>query len=404
MINQTIVRNNAVYYFASFFFMNLGRTLPHAILTIFLLDAGLSLAHIAYLQIAYMIAILLFEIPSGYYSDKWSRKYTYVSSVVFLFIAYLIIYMGQSNLYILIFAWILYGLSSALNSGTMESELITQIKAANKSVKKIVMWNSYISSISSALGAILGSVLYIKISSDMYLITFICFLFSFFAALFFKVDIKENKFNSNTREKDKSNTLLKQKIMDLFTNKSTQEIIVLYTLLSLFLQPYFQYWQVLFGDREISLSFFGLLYVVFQICNMLGTYIYGKLNYKEKYSIYILFSLILISAITLLNKNTIIFLVLFMAILTLFYIYLQDISVKLRERSDDSNISTMSSVIGTSMNLSSIIVLYAFSETINRFSLSYNFLVYFILFFILSIFCIKIYEKKVDPLLNHKIS
>lgn len=393
MINQTIVRNNTLYYFFSFFFMNLGRTLPHAILTIFLLDAGLNLAQIAYLQIAYMITILLFEIPSGHYSDKWSRKYTYVFSIVFLFAAYLIIYIGHSNLYLLILAWTLYGLSAALNSGTMESELINQIKAANKSVKKIAIWNSYITSISSALGAIIGSVLYVKISSNMYLITFLCFLISFFVALFFKVDRTENEHKSGTEEIKKEEVLLKQKLIKLLKNKDTQELIVLFTLLSLFLQPYFQYWQVLFGDKGISITFFGVLFVVFQFCNITGTYIYGKLNYKEKYSIYILSLMIIVTIIMLLNNNTIIFLILFMTMLILFYIYYQDIYVKLRERSDDSNISTLSSFIGTSMNFSSIIVLIFFSQTINYFSLSYNYLIYFIFFYVISILVIKVYTK-----------
>ena len=371
--------------------MNFGRTIPHAILTIYLLEAGLTLAQIAYLQIIYMIAIMLFEIPSGYFSDRWSRKYMYIFSIIFLTLAYVLIYLGYSNLYLLMFAWFLYGLSAALNSGTMESELINQIKASNNDIKKLVIWNSYIASISSAVGAIMGSLLYINIGSEMYLITFICFIISLILALLFKVNVEtKNNIQGNVTSKP----FLKNTIVQLLKDRSTQEIIVAFTLISLFIQPYYQYWQVLFMDKGIPIAIFGIAFVVFQICNVLGAYIYGRINYNDKHSIYVLIVLTILTIITLLNDNPVVFLILFMAVLTLFYIYFQDLSVKLRERSSETNISTLNSLVGTFMNFSSIFVLAAFSVTIEYFSLYYNYIIYFTLFYIFSIVCVRLYAKK----------
>lgn len=391
MINQLMIRNNTMYYFFSFFFMNLGRTIPHAVLTIFLLDVGLNLSQVAYLQIAFMITIMIFEIPSGYFSDKWSRKYTYIISIIFLFTGYLVVYLGYSNLYILVFAWVLYGLSTALNSGSMQSELINQFKSMNKDIKKVVVWNSYVSSASAALGAMLGSFLYVKIQSNMYVFTFICFFISVCIALLFKVEPRK-KVTLKVANSNKSS--LKKQLIVLIKTPATQEIIVLFTLLSLFMQPYFQYWQVLFDEKGISVALFGFIFILFQLCSILGSFIFDRLNYTKKHSLYIFLILIILTVFTLSFSSPLLFTISFLVILILFNIYQQALMVKLREKSNDSNISTFESLIGTSMNFSSILVLAAFSATINRFSLTYNYLIYFIAFYILSIFTLNIYRRR----------
>lgn len=371
--------------------MNLGRTIPHAVLTIFLLDVGLNLSQVAYLQIAFMITIMIFEIPSGYFSDRWSRKYTYIISIIFLFTGYLVVYLGYSNLYILVFAWVLYGLSTALNSGSMQSELINQFKSMNKDIKKVVVWNSYVSSASAALGAMLGSFLYVKIQSNMYVFTFICFFISVCIALLFKVEPRK-KVTLKVANSNKSS--LKKQLIVLIKTPATQEIIVLFTLLSLFMQPYFQYWQVLFDEKGISVALFGFIFILFQLCSILGSFIFDRLNYTKKHSLYIFLILIILTVFTLSFSSPLLFTISFLVILILFNIYQQALMVKLREKSNDSNISTFESLIGTSMNFSSILVLAAFSATINRFSLTYNYLIYFIAFYILSIFTLNIYRRR----------
>ena len=142
----------------------------------------------------------------------------YIFSIIFLGLAYALIYLGYSNVYLLMFAWFLYGLSAALNSGTMESELINQIKALNQNVKKLVIWNSYAASVSSAIGAILGSLLYVHIGSNMYLVTFICFVISLTLALLFKVDVKGEK---NRESNVSANPILKYTLGSKDNNSST---------------------------------------------------------------------------------------------------------------------------------------------------------------------------------------
>ncbi len=65
---------NINVYFISNFLMNFGRVIPHAVLTILLLSKGVSIIDIATIQSAYMLAIMLFEFPSGVLADTYSRK------------------------------------------------------------------------------------------------------------------------------------------------------------------------------------------------------------------------------------------------------------------------------------------------------------------------------------------
>ncbi len=62
------------------FLWNFGRTLPHAILTVYLLQSGLSLSRIATLQSIFMVVSMLMEAPSGVISDIFSRKIVYQAS------------------------------------------------------------------------------------------------------------------------------------------------------------------------------------------------------------------------------------------------------------------------------------------------------------------------------------
>ena len=53
---------------------NFSRVLPHAILSVILLDKGFSISQISLIQSIFMIVALIMEIPSGIISDIISEK------------------------------------------------------------------------------------------------------------------------------------------------------------------------------------------------------------------------------------------------------------------------------------------------------------------------------------------
>ena len=96
--------NDLVTYFISFFFYNFARVLPHAVLTVILLDKGMSIGNIAFIQSFFMIAVLLFEFPSGILTDIWSEKNIYLIALFLLAISYFLIMISHSFL-ILCLSW-----------------------------------------------------------------------------------------------------------------------------------------------------------------------------------------------------------------------------------------------------------------------------------------------------------
>lgn len=58
-----------------YFTYNLARTLPHALLSLYLLNKGFSLSDITLIQIWFSIGIIVFELPAGMLSDYSYRKY-----------------------------------------------------------------------------------------------------------------------------------------------------------------------------------------------------------------------------------------------------------------------------------------------------------------------------------------
>ncbi|WP_418456586.1 MFS transporter [Borreliella lusitaniae] len=60
------------------------------------MNKGLSLKNIAIVQICYMVAIIIFEFPSGVISDIFDRKIVYLASIFLLMISYFIIFNASS--------------------------------------------------------------------------------------------------------------------------------------------------------------------------------------------------------------------------------------------------------------------------------------------------------------------
>ncbi|UGQ16494.1 MFS transporter [Borrelia sp. RT5S] len=123
-----MIRNeHEKYYFCSLFLSEFARTLPHAVLTIILINKGLALGNIAMVQMCYMLAIMIFEFPSGVISDIFDRKIVYLMSIFLSMVSYFIIFKATSFA-ILCSAWFIYGMSSAVSTGTIDISFNRHLK------------------------------------------------------------------------------------------------------------------------------------------------------------------------------------------------------------------------------------------------------------------------------------
>lgn len=125
------IRKNINTYLIASALITISYSLPHSILTVLLISKGISLSQILVIQSAYSLAMILFEFPSGVVADMYSKKNVYILSKLLLIILYIVV-ICSDNFLILYFAWFLYGLASALDSGTIDADLYNQIKCSNE--------------------------------------------------------------------------------------------------------------------------------------------------------------------------------------------------------------------------------------------------------------------------------
>lgn len=363
------------------FLWNLGRTLPHAILTVFLMRQGCSLTQIALLQSIFMVVAMLTEFPSGVWADTVSRKNVYLLSIITLMISYLLIGFFSHYFLMLCISYVLYGLSVSLKSGTLEAEVVLELTEQEKSVEKYSIISSYAMSISSIIGGLAGSFLYNHIINYIYFISAGLYILSFGCAAFcsFKKTLP--------KAKEPMPSLLKgisEGISLLKESSILKYILCTFAVMTLFLQPFFQYWQVLYQANNVSERFFGVAYILFQMCNVIGTYLYKKTTTKHFNVFIILLTIPIVYGFGCIWKGGV--LVTLPISLILFYAYSIHVDIIRKKNAPTNYISSFFSFVGTIENVASIGSLFLMARCINVCGTSNAFLILFSLFAAIAMF------------------
>jgi|TARA_B100001964_G_scaffold220365_1_gene263349 MFS family permease len=127
------------------------------IIVLFFQENGLSMMEILLLQSIFSIGIILFEIPSGYFSDVMGRKNTIIIACILGFIGFLIYSFSYGFIGFLI-AELMLGLGSSFLSGTDSAivyDSLIQIKK-EKEYKKIEGRMLSIGNFSEAIASFIG--------------------------------------------------------------------------------------------------------------------------------------------------------------------------------------------------------------------------------------------------------
>lgn len=130
------------------------------IIVLFFQENGLSLQDIFVLQAIFSVAVVLFEIPSGYFSDIMGRKITIIYACLLSFIGFCV-YSISSSFTGLLTAELLLGLGASFLSGTdsaMLYDTLIQLKR-KKEYKKLEGRMGAITNFSEGIASILGGLL-----------------------------------------------------------------------------------------------------------------------------------------------------------------------------------------------------------------------------------------------------
>lgn len=202
-----VLADVATPFFAAELLMNLALTVPHAILTPLLLDKGLSLSQILLVQAGFSVAVLLFEFPSGSIADMISRRTLYFISRLVFCVFFLLVVFGH-GFPLMLLAWIIYGLATALESGTLDAALINNAKNrqgpastvgglastvdAPDHVESRISWlvrkEGQSAYLGMMIGSTIGALLYLSVGASIYFISVGATVFSVLTiALFFRI-------------------------------------------------------------------------------------------------------------------------------------------------------------------------------------------------------------------------
>lgn len=269
-------------YFLAQILTGLALSIPHAILTPILFSKGLTLSQILTMQAIYSLAVLSFELPSGALADMISRRYIYLSSRLLLVLYFLLVVHGSGFL-VLSIAWGLYGVASALDSGTLDAALVNNAKAqasdGKQDLEKRLSWLVRREKQSNFLGMMIGSSVgafsYLQIGVNIYYISVLSALVAVFSIIvFFKIP---EQYNTQGKACGGLIGQLKKHVgetlSELKESPQLKNYLSLAVLIQAFMQLHFQLWQATALEKGVQEKYLLFLYLVFIAMSLMASMI-----------------------------------------------------------------------------------------------------------------------------------
>lgn len=384
MFNLHFLKRNILCYYFSVFFITLAQALPHSILTVLLLSKGVSIADIAMIQAMFSLAILLFEIPSGVWADLYSKKTLYILSNGFLILSFIIIFY-YDEFYLLCLAWFVYGFSAALSSGTLDTQVINDIKHLKEKssegfINKFLKYSSQINIASLLIGSLLGSYLYFKIGLGIYILGSAFVICSLICISFFKEE-KKGAF----KEKKLIKKHLYESVLELKENKALRFLFVFSIISQIFFQSHYQLWQAFFLEKGFNEKYLYILYVIFQISSITALWLSKEENARLHFFVKFIFLLLFILPV-LLMQNLYFVSLAYIAFTFLFVMFDYRISCLFANSVSKERISSLGSAKSSFSRLSAFFVLLLCSVALKYYSVSYVVFVNFLLAMLFMLF------------------
>lgn len=310
-----VLADVATPFFAAELLMNLALTVPHAILTPLLLDKGLSLSQILLVQAGFSVAVLLFEFPSGSIADMISRRTLYFISRLVFCIFFLVVIFGH-GFPLMLLAWIIYGLATALESGTLDAALINNAKnrqgpastvdapdtqsAAGPTtpdhVESRISWlvrkEGQSAYLGMMIGSTIGALLYLSVGANIYFISVGATVISVVTiALFFRIpeqhkvatvggskaaaNVGGNETAANVDKHDAARiggacrlwqelrSHARATVEEMRDSAALRQFLLLAVIAQAFLQLHFQLWQAVGLEKGFGESHLLFLYLLF---------------------------------------------------------------------------------------------------------------------------------------------
>lgn len=253
-MNKKLKRNITILYFSSFFWLAM---VVMPIIVPFFQSKGLDLAQVFYLQALFAMAVVVFEVPSGYVADILGRKNALVAGSFFHGAGFTLMYFAD-GFGSLVVVEVILGLGLSLLSGADLSLLYDTQQALGYSVREKsngIAHMRFIKSVSEGVAALLGSLVLLysfdAVVAVNAVFSWIPLVFSFFLVEAPYERMVENRIIGN----------MKLVVSHLFYEDKLLKLICL-SITFFSLSTFYAVWlfQTYWSDQEIELGWFGVLW------------------------------------------------------------------------------------------------------------------------------------------------
>lgn len=247
----------------------------YTIFAIYFFGRGISFSELAIFASATIIFSSLFEIPTGFIADKYSRKLSVSLGFLFeglVFAAFIFI----NNIEALIIASVFKGLATALRSGATEALIYDELKSQNKEATfiKVTSRGSTIGTVSGAIATLLGPLLFVVHFALPFLLTSAAYIISSVLVLFFREEKVSHEAENQLKIIDGIKKIVRVKPLMI--------IVGIEALVLIFVNIYF---QVLFFPKVnqlgLDIRYLGVLDVITVILMTLSLLILPKIVFKS---------------------------------------------------------------------------------------------------------------------------
>lgn len=360
-MKNMIFKKNIVSFYISVIMITIASSLPHSVLTVLLLKKNLSLSQIMIIQAIYSFAVLISEYPSGLLADIYSKKKLFIISKLFLIVMFTIVLIGKGP-FLMALAWFCYGISGALDSGTIDAEIINDLKKYNaeSKVSKFISTTNRFNFLSLLIGSTLGSWMYYQIGIRFYFISIILTIFSMFII---QIAYQEH----NDIHNNNNNTIYLSIRHQIITgwnelqNSFNLKLMIALTFVSqFFFQTHYQIWQALFLFKGFNKKTFFIYYIIFQLISFVayGIPIGNKISERRSKLYFLIISFIMIGSIIFIsNPNKVLFISSYLILVFVFTFFDYFSNVLFSETVSIERISSLTSLKSSCGRIASLISL-----------------------------------------------
>ncbi len=246
------------------------------------------------------IISFIFEIPSGAWADKYWRKKLYLLWL-FLMIFSFSIWIFANSIYLFIISAILNWIWFAITSGNLEAIIHDNLEIENKEKDfKDIQANAYIWIFSwRSFSSILAW--YLFVINPLFPVYGTIIAYFITIILIFFINDKWQQFNNKISSKNH----IKDSIIFIYNNSFLFHFIIILALISSFGNIYWYTYQPYFNEIWFNIENIWILFAITWIFSAIWAYIIKKIQniFSEIQIIYLMLSLLLLSAIFILSFN-----------------------------------------------------------------------------------------------------